>query len=154
MFCLRQNKESKIEERYCLAVAQKVLLRALSLEVLSWVWESGTSASADDPRRNVSLPRQHARISYSPLSTFSSVHEGSVRARAVPPSVPLALVRDGNDLGMIFGGWKDGETWKCISDSVRISGACDFVYWFVSKRRRGPFWGLPRELLIPLSCHK
>ncbi|CAG9573827.1 unnamed protein product [Danaus chrysippus] len=47
-----------------------------------------TSDSTDDPRRNVPLARQQARISCSPLSTFSDAYEGSARACAPDSARP------------------------------------------------------------------
>lgn len=62
----------------------KVHREPLSLcAILQWFyargWENGTTASADDPRRNVPRPRHHIRISRLALSTFSNAHEGLIQ---------------------------------------------------------------------------
>lgn len=106
-------------------------------EVFVRGWESGTSALADGPRRNVPGLQRRARIWRSALATISDAREGLIRACVLQMS-RLAFARcEKGTRNKLWGWYSEGE--KTVKDgnaSRTLLGFPALVILFIDFGRR------------------
>lgn len=100
--------------------------------VMQWIeaggWESGTSATADGPRRNVLVPRQHARTSCLNYEPSPKLMRGRTAQALWTLSVSFAL--EGSiEMGKQLWGWfrRVKRRWKM---EMHLALRSDFRSWF------------------------